>query len=48
LPQVVKEFLRERCFVDGTKDAHPEEKATVSNGKVTIDTDFDIVLLRNK
>ena len=47
LPKGQKEISVGTIFENGTKlkDAYSGKKAIVSNGKVTIDTEFDIVLL---
>ncbi len=45
-----KELSVGKIFADGTKvkDAYSGKESVVSNGKVTIDTEFDIVLLELK
>ncbi|MFT4973196.1 MAG: alpha-amylase, partial [Saprospiraceae bacterium] len=42
-----KEFSVGTVFANGTKlkDAYSGKETIVSNGKISIDTDFDIVLL---
>ena len=47
LPKGQKEISVGTIFKDGTKlkDAYSGKEVVVSNGKVTIDTEFDIVLL---
>ncbi|MDD5151966.1 MAG: alpha-amylase, partial [Flavobacterium sp.] len=47
LPKGTKEISVGTLFKDGTKlkDAYSGKEANVSNGKVNIDTEFDIVLL---
>jgi alpha-amylase len=47
LPKGQKEISVGTIFKDGTKlkDLYSGKKAVVSNGKVNIDTEFDIVLL---
>jgi alpha-amylase len=49
LPKGQKEISVGTIFEDGTKlrDAYSRKEAVVSNGKVFIDTEFDIVLLEN-
>jgi alpha-amylase len=49
LPIGEKELSVANVFADGTKlkDAYSGKETTVSNGKTTIDTDFDIVLLES-
>ena len=46
----IKELLVGSIFANGTllKDAYSGTEVTVSNGKVTVDTEFDIVLLELK
>ncbi len=50
LPKGKKELSMGTVFADGTKlrDAYSGKETIVKNGKISITTDFDIVLLENK